>query len=501
MNEEPAGPAHDDPAEQAVLGALLTFPDRTIEPVAERLLTADFYRPVHALIYATIITNWASDRPLDPISLAQQLIGDRLLQQAGGLNYLHTLMSRARTSANATYHADLVAQASHRRTLHLAAARIAQLADIRDQDPAALAQTATRILTEATTAITTPAVNGNRWRGRLRLTPASQFTIRPITWTWQDRIPLGEITLVAGREGVGKSTFLAWLAAAVTNGNLPGHHHGQPRSVLYAASEDSWEATIAPRMLAAGADLDLVHRIDTTDPEDRQVILPRDTTHLPYVAADTDAVMLLCDPIVSLIDDDISPNRPKDLRRALEPLRAACDQAQLACIALAHFNKSTADDIGTLIAGSRAWAEVPRAILGIVQDRDADDYSCVVSQIKNNLGRLDLPHLSYTIQTVELETQHGQPTYVGRLHWTGESDHGAEDLLIGNRSSHQRPLNANATRIIQVIRDHGHPMSSGEISTAVQDTIQANTVRQILARLLRAGHLHQPVRGTYTTAH
>jgi hypothetical protein len=495
------GPAHDYPAEQALLGALLNWPD-VIEPVTERLLTADFYRPVHGLIYATVVANWASNRPTDPISLAQQLIGERPLQQVGGLTYLHTLISHDRTPGNAVYHADLVAAASHRRQLQTTAARIAQLVADPERDPATLAIEATRLLADTATVVTTPAVNGNRWRGRIRLTPASAFQIRPVRWVWDQRVPLGEITLVAGREGVGKSSYLAWLASQITNGNLPGHWHGQPRAVLYAATEDSWEATIAPRMIAAGADLDLVYRIDTTDPDDRGIILPRDTSHLPHIAAQHNAAALMCDPIVSLVDDDISPNRPKDLRRALEPLRAACDQAGLAAIALAHFNKSTADDIGTLIAGSRAWAEVPRAIHGIVQDRDADDFTGVLSQIKNNLGRLDLPHLTYTIQTVELQTDTGEPSYVGRLHFTGESDQSAEDLLIGSRGhgDRQRALTANQLRVLTIIREHGHPMTNAEVTTAVDGEIPAATVRTILSRLVRTGHLTQPVRGTYTVA-
>lgn len=506
MSEDtaPPGAPHDDPAEQAVLGALITYPD-TIPVVTEHLVSSDFYRPLHQTIYATIVANWAANQPTDPVSLANQLVTDRLLITQGGLGYLHTLMSRGQTPRNALHHAHIVAQAAHRRRLQTTALQILQLTQDLTMEPGDVAHRATRLLTETTTLVTTEAVNGNRWRGRLRLTPASTFEIRPTTWLWEDRIPLGELTVIAGREGIGKSTFLAWLAAQITQGNLPGHHGphqdhpGTPRSVLYAASEDSWEATIAPRLLAAGADLDHVYRIDTIEAD--QLILPRDTTHLPYAARDVNAAALMCDPIVSLIDDDISPNRPKDLRRALEPLRAACDQAGLACIALAHFNKSTADDIGTLIAGSRAWAEVPRAVLGIVQDKDADDYTCVMSQIKNNLGRLDLPHPTYTLINVDLETNHpGPPARVGRLVWTGESDHGAEDILIHRtlaRGQQSRPLTANAVAIIDAVRTHGHPITPSEVSQALPD-IPAATVRQILVRLTRQGHLHQPVRGTYT---
>jgi hypothetical protein len=46
------------------------------------------------------------------------------------------------------------------------------------------------------------------------------------------------------------------------SGVLPGEYLGQSKAVLVAASEDSWEHTIVPRLMAAGADLDLVYRVE-----------------------------------------------------------------------------------------------------------------------------------------------------------------------------------------------------------------------------------------------
>src|SRR3954467_8601890 len=89
-----------------------------------------------------------------------------------------------------------------------------------------------------------------RRRRRLKLTPVSTIPIRPVRWLWAGRLPLGALSLLGGREGTGKSTVAYSLAAAVTRGQLDGRHHGQPRSVLVAATEDSWEHTIVPRLLA-----------------------------------------------------------------------------------------------------------------------------------------------------------------------------------------------------------------------------------------------------------
>jgi hypothetical protein len=83
-----------------------------------------------------------------------------------------------------------------------------------------------------------------------------------VTWLWDARLALGILALLAGREGLGKSSFGYWLAARVTRGELPGEHHGRPRAVLISATEDSWEHTVVPRLIAAGADLDQVFRVE-----------------------------------------------------------------------------------------------------------------------------------------------------------------------------------------------------------------------------------------------
>ena len=63
----------------------------------------------------------------------------------------------------------------------------------------------------------------------------------------------------------------------------------------------------------------------------------------------------------------------------------------------AHFNKSAGSDPLSLVMGSAAFGNVARAALGFARDTEAEDGSCVISQVKNNLGRLDLPSLRYRI--------------------------------------------------------------------------------------------------------
>lgn len=341
---------------------------------------------------------------------------------------------------------------------------------------------------------------------RLRLTPASSFRIRGVKWVWENRMPVGALTLIPGREGVGKSTFLAWMAAAVTRGELPGMHFGVPKSVLYSASEDAWEYTIAPRMLAAGADMDRVFRIDAALEGDGYggVLLPRDCRELVPVSRDVDAGVLLCDPIISLVDERLNTFKSKELRSALEPLTAAAEEAEIGIGALVHFNKGQGTDVGTLISGARAWVEVARAVVAIGRDKEADEYTCVVSQTKNNLGVGDLPNLTYTIDSHQLTTSDGELTSVGRLRWTGETDRGVEDLLAEAAAS-TSPSAGKAGKLMRELIDYivgkcptpHDGVSTSDLVAEFEDEHAADLIRQTLRRAAKRDLLWTPMRGVY----
>ena len=87
-------------------------------------------------------------------------------------------------------------------------------------------------------------------------------------------------------------------------------YRGEPRQVIVAATEDSWEHTIVPRLMAAGADLDKVLRIDVTtaDGVETSLVLPRDMTGLenlgcPVLTDRVDGlVRLLCEVVLILVD-------------------------------------------------------------------------------------------------------------------------------------------------------------------------------------------------------
>jgi hypothetical protein len=263
---------------------------------------------------------------------------------------------------------------------------------------------------------------------QLFVTLASQIKPRPVRWLWPDRIPSGALTLLAGREGIGKSLVGVHLAAQLTRGTLAGGRHGRPSRVMFATSEDAWEFTMVPRLLAAGANLTRVARVQVRDGASvTGLTTPADVPELRAYIASHDVALLILDPLTSVMDGRIDAHRDREVRTALEPLGQLAEDTGAAVLGHVHLGKGLGRDPVNLILGSRAFSAVARVALVAARDPD-DETSNVLSVEKSNLGRIDVPGLTYRIDGAEIATDEGQAS-AGLLVWTGETDRRVRDIM------------------------------------------------------------------------
>jgi hypothetical protein len=246
--------------------------------------------------------------------------------------------------------------------------------------------------------------------------------------------------VAAGREGTGKSSFGIWLAAQITRGLLPGSFYGSPRRVFYVAVEDSWKYTLVPRLLAAGADLDRIGRFGVVSEvgDELTLSLPSDNSRLEAEMTRHGVALVVIDPLMSVIGAKIDTHRERDVRTALDPLAKLADRTGSVVLGIAHFNKGGGTDAASLITGSGAFKNVPRSVFGFARDEADDDGGRVMSQVKNSLGRDDLPSLSYLIESAEVETKKGVAT-TGRFVFTGESERSVAEVLRESNSPDADP--------------------------------------------------------------
>lgn len=266
-------------------------------------------------------------------------------------------------------------------------------------------------------------------RRRVSFTRASDIKPKPVHWLWEDRVALGTLALLAGREGIGKSTIAYDLAARITRGELPGVFKGEPRSVAVVATEDSWGHTIVPRLMGADADLERVLRVDVSTSEgvDGSLSLPQDIRALEELLGLENVALVLLDPLMSRLGD-LDTHKDSEVRQALEPLVALANRSGCAMLGLIHLNKSGSTDPLSLIMGSRAFAAVARAVLFAMNDEEAAKR--YLGQPKNNLGRVDLPSLEYAIQSAHVADTDEGPIFTGKVVWTGEVEQSIRELLV-----------------------------------------------------------------------
>lgn len=102
--------------EKAVLGALMIDKD-AYAIVCETLSPESFYDPRHQMIYKAIRDLSMKEKPVDMLTVTEQLAKTGNLDKVGGPAYVAELCSRVASSANIEYHANIVAQKSLARKL------------------------------------------------------------------------------------------------------------------------------------------------------------------------------------------------------------------------------------------------------------------------------------------------------------------------------------------------------------------------------------------------
>ncbi|MEN8175595.1 MAG: replicative DNA helicase [Pseudomonadota bacterium] len=104
-------PPHSVQAEQSVLGGLM-LDNSTWEQIADRVVSHDFYRREHSLIFEAVAALAEAGKPFDVVTLAEELERQSQLETVGGLAYLGALAQDTPSAANIRAYADIVREHS-----------------------------------------------------------------------------------------------------------------------------------------------------------------------------------------------------------------------------------------------------------------------------------------------------------------------------------------------------------------------------------------------------
>lgn len=319
----PGATVWSEEAEQAVLGAMLMAP-AAVSEVRGRLEGHEFHADKHRVLYRAICAVADRGFAVDPVTVHNELNGR--LEQIGGAEYLATLIDVVPTAANAGFHAAIVQEKALRRRLREAGLLLADpalTAERRDETIRAI-QDVDRALRAPAGATPSPV----RSLREVLEDPAAQ--LRPVAvlprlaWT-------GRVSLFAGREKDGKSTFASAAVAALSRGRSFLGQDTVTDRVLWIGLEEH-VADTAARFQAFGANPDTVFLL---------TVLPTDLSEIHAAIRQHDPGVVVIDSLAALVErlvDD--PTQSTEWTPIMTQLARIARETDVALALIHHARKS-----------------------------------------------------------------------------------------------------------------------------------------------------------------
>ena len=313
----------------------------------------------------------------------------------------------------------------------------------------------------------------------LRLVTASSVEPERVSWGWQDRVPVGMVTILVGQGGVGKSLELVTLAAGWSRGTIPGDFYGEPVPVAIATAEDHRAAVVLPRLVAAGADLSLVSfpEVVSADGVPGDIAIDGRFEELERGLSEAGVRALLIDTVIAHMPGGHDSYKEQDVRAALKPLAHMAERCGIAVVGVMHLNRREARDVLTRISGSGAFGNLARSVLVFATDPDDPDGSTRILAVgKSNVGARPSA-LRLRIEECLVPTDDGLEIPTARVVVMGDTTHTISDLLGAPSDDGERTALAEAVEFLHDL------LADGKVpALRVQEEARAAGVSGMLRR-------------------
>lgn len=214
-------------AEQSVIGSILSNAPACVGDAIELLKPTDFYFAQHAIIFGVIVDLFNENSAIDFVTVGNRLNRDDKLDTVGGIDYLRSIATGVPTTRNVVYYSNIVKENSVLRNLIACSNQIADMAYN-------AADKSDRILEQAEQLIFDVSSN----REQNDIVPISDILYTSYQQLVEDSqnnggitglstgfnelnrrtggFHGGELILIAGRPGMGKSSFAVNIAEHVS---------------------------------------------------------------------------------------------------------------------------------------------------------------------------------------------------------------------------------------------------------------------------------------------
>jgi DNA polymerase I-like protein with 3'-5' exonuclease and polymerase domains len=308
----------------------------------------------------------------------------------------------------------------------------------------------------------------------------SEVQAETVEWLWERRIPLGKITVLDGDPGLGKSVLTTDLAARVTTGRaMPyGFQKRESAGVVILSAEDGAGDTIRPRFDAAGGDPTKVVLLGTEE----MLAIPEDLGTIERAIKQVDAKLVIVDPIMAFMGEEVNPNSDKEVRRALTPVKQLAERLGVAVLIVRHLNKTPGGN--HLYRGGGSIGIIGAARVGLLVGPHPDDEDLrVLAGQKSNLGPFP-ESLKYRIETAENDS--------ARVSYEGTVEMKPQDLLKGPQGEEERSAADEARHFLRSVLAEGVRKESNSVkaeakSLGISETTLNRVKRSIGVKSVKIG--------------
>ena len=329
-------------------------------------------------------------------------------------------------------------------------------------------------------------IENTRTETKIRALSMCDVEEEPVDWLVPNYIPSGQISLLVGDGGQGKTSVWCNLVAGITSGGKtifdtdnPFDDKREGRKCMFFSSEDSVPKVLKQRLRRAGADESKVLFVDLTDKDFD--LIKFDAPELEELIAENRPALCIFDPLQSFIPATVQMGSRNAMRQCMSPLIALGEKYGTAFLIVMHTNKKLGVSGRTRCADSADIWDIARSVLIVGHTGEGDVH--YLSHEKSNYAQLE--------ETILYSIENGRTVY------KGTSDKKDRDYVADNSAvMRTSPARQEAKEVIMSILSDGEAHRVTDLDNTVKSSgVSFSTLKRAKAELKNEGKIRYHCEG------
>lgn len=311
-----------------------------------------------------------------------------------------------------------------------------------------------------------------------------QFEEKEVEWLIKDYLPKGQITLICGTGGTGKTSVWTSLLASISTGernlfdgtDLPDPR--EPATTMFFSAEDTVENVIKKKLRIEHANMKKVLTMSLSDPDFEKIKFGSE--YLEQLIAEYKPALCVFDPLQNFIDGKIKMSDRNAMRQNMRSLIEWGGRYGTTFLIVMHTNKQSNVWGRARMADSADLWDIARCVWMV---GDADDEGLkYLSHEKSNYG--------VTGKTMIFRNDQGIPTF---QNWSDKKDRDfvAEVTKAKNAIKNGQTVQECTNAILSELADHPEGMPTKDMDDMLRSVMDYKVwiIREAKANLKEGGFI------------